>query len=178
MQIQMKCRIMRHFIWVFTVCQSICLGVSDRQRVNPFTFFVSRLLFCHLLMYFGGLTYKYGVQFIVSLFIDQFWNGSFKHPKHMFKLMNIEDIQFFLNEYAIYSSSEAKNAYFLSCKWIFFFIIYNFKHDLFFLHYIIWCHTRYSKSRQFYYQKFPWDLIINGESRGHPIAPVKRSDIF
>ena len=30
----MKCRIMRHFIWVFTVCQSIRLRGSDLKRVN------------------------------------------------------------------------------------------------------------------------------------------------
>ena len=29
-----KCRIMRHFIWVFTVCQSIRLRGSDLKRVN------------------------------------------------------------------------------------------------------------------------------------------------
>ena len=28
----MKCSIMRHFIWVLTGCQSICLGVSGLQR--------------------------------------------------------------------------------------------------------------------------------------------------
>ena len=27
---------MQHFIWVFTVCKSICLGVSQIQRVNIF----------------------------------------------------------------------------------------------------------------------------------------------
>ena len=30
----MKCRTMRHFIWVFTVCQSTHFGVSGLQRVN------------------------------------------------------------------------------------------------------------------------------------------------
>ena len=30
----MKCRIKRHFIWVFTVCQSNHLGVSSIQRVD------------------------------------------------------------------------------------------------------------------------------------------------
>ena len=29
----MKCCNMQHFIWVFTVCQSTCLGVSGAQRV-------------------------------------------------------------------------------------------------------------------------------------------------
>ena len=32
----MKCRIMLHFIWVFTVCKSTHLGVSLIQRVNPY----------------------------------------------------------------------------------------------------------------------------------------------
>ena len=30
----MKCRVMWHFIWVFTFCQSIWLGVPGPQRVN------------------------------------------------------------------------------------------------------------------------------------------------
>ena len=30
-----KCSIMLHFIWVFTVCKSSCLGVSQIQKVNP-----------------------------------------------------------------------------------------------------------------------------------------------
>ena len=30
----MKCRIMRHFIWVFAVCQSTRLGVSSLKRVK------------------------------------------------------------------------------------------------------------------------------------------------
>ena len=30
----MKCRLMRHFSWVFTVCQSTQLGFSRPQRVN------------------------------------------------------------------------------------------------------------------------------------------------
>ena len=30
----MKCRIKRHFIWVFTVCQSTRLGVSGPKRVK------------------------------------------------------------------------------------------------------------------------------------------------
>ena len=30
----MKCRILRHFIWVFTVCQNTPIGVSTLQRVN------------------------------------------------------------------------------------------------------------------------------------------------
>ena len=34
MQTLMKCRNMRHFIWVFTVCQSTLLEVSIRQRVK------------------------------------------------------------------------------------------------------------------------------------------------
>ena len=29
-----KCRIMRHFIWVFTLCQSTSLGVSSFRRVK------------------------------------------------------------------------------------------------------------------------------------------------
>ena len=29
----MKCSIMLHFIWVFTICQSTSLGVSSIQRV-------------------------------------------------------------------------------------------------------------------------------------------------
>ena len=32
----MKCSIMLHFIWVFTVCQSTRLGVSSIQRVKDF----------------------------------------------------------------------------------------------------------------------------------------------
>ena len=32
---------MQHFIWVFTVCQSDCLGVSSLQRVNSFVCFVA-----------------------------------------------------------------------------------------------------------------------------------------
>ena len=31
----MKCRIMRHFIWVFTVCQSARLGVSAKVSFSP-----------------------------------------------------------------------------------------------------------------------------------------------
>ena len=34
MRTMMKCRIMWHFIWVFTVCQSTCLGISGPQRVE------------------------------------------------------------------------------------------------------------------------------------------------
>ena len=34
----MKCKIILHFIEVFTVCQSICLGVSSIQRVKIFKF--------------------------------------------------------------------------------------------------------------------------------------------
>ena len=30
----MKCRILRHFNLVFTVCQSTCFGVSSVQRFN------------------------------------------------------------------------------------------------------------------------------------------------
>ena len=30
----MKCSIMLHFIWVFTVCISTCLGVSRIQKVK------------------------------------------------------------------------------------------------------------------------------------------------
>ena len=30
----MKCCKMQHFIWVFTVCQSTCSGVSGLQGVN------------------------------------------------------------------------------------------------------------------------------------------------
>ena len=30
----MKCSIMLHFIWVFTVCKSTCLGISQVQRCN------------------------------------------------------------------------------------------------------------------------------------------------
>ena len=30
----MKCSVMLHFIWVFTVCQSSFLGDSSKQRVN------------------------------------------------------------------------------------------------------------------------------------------------
>ena len=33
-QTLMKCSIMLHFIWVFTVCQSTGFGVSSKQRVN------------------------------------------------------------------------------------------------------------------------------------------------
>ena len=33
-----KCRIMRHFIWVFTICQSTRLGVSDLQSVTQVIF--------------------------------------------------------------------------------------------------------------------------------------------
>ena len=31
----MKCCILGHFIWVFTVSQSMSLGVSSPQRVKP-----------------------------------------------------------------------------------------------------------------------------------------------
>ena len=37
----MKCSIMLHFIWVFTVCKSTPLGVSLIQRVN--------VLFCEII---------------------------------------------------------------------------------------------------------------------------------
>ena len=30
----MKCRMMRNFIWVFTVCKNTCLGVSRIQKVK------------------------------------------------------------------------------------------------------------------------------------------------
>ena len=33
-QIHMKCSILQHFTWDFTVCQSTHLGVSSLQRVN------------------------------------------------------------------------------------------------------------------------------------------------
>ena len=33
----MKCSIMLHFIWIFTVCQSTSLGVSSIQRVQAGT---------------------------------------------------------------------------------------------------------------------------------------------
>ena len=33
-QTLMKCSIMLHFIWVFTVCQSTSLGVSRTERVS------------------------------------------------------------------------------------------------------------------------------------------------
>ena len=33
-QILMKCLIVWHFIWIFTVCQSTCSGVSSVQRVD------------------------------------------------------------------------------------------------------------------------------------------------
>ena len=33
-KIQMKCGILPHLIWVFTVCQGTCLRVSDLQRVH------------------------------------------------------------------------------------------------------------------------------------------------
>ena len=32
MQILIKCRLKRHFIWVFTVCHSTSLGVSSPQK--------------------------------------------------------------------------------------------------------------------------------------------------
>ena len=32
LQTQMKCRLMRHFIWVFTVCHSTCLLVSRKKQ--------------------------------------------------------------------------------------------------------------------------------------------------
>ena len=35
----MKCYLMLHFIWVFTVYQSTHLGVSDLQRVKRFCVF-------------------------------------------------------------------------------------------------------------------------------------------
>ena len=38
----MTCHFWRHFIWVFTVCQSIHLGVSSIQKVKglmPFVYF-------------------------------------------------------------------------------------------------------------------------------------------
>ena len=41
----MKCRIMWHFIWVFTVCQSTCLKVSSAQKVNLGTAFLNAATF-------------------------------------------------------------------------------------------------------------------------------------
>ena len=32
----MKCRIMLHFMWVFTVCKSTCLGVPRIERVKAY----------------------------------------------------------------------------------------------------------------------------------------------
>ena len=34
----MKCRILRHFFWVFTVCRSTPVGISSIERVNNFCF--------------------------------------------------------------------------------------------------------------------------------------------
>ena len=46
----MKCRILRFFIWVFTVCQiasiSTCLGVSSPQRVKDSLFDISNTQSC------------------------------------------------------------------------------------------------------------------------------------
>ena len=47
-QTLMKCCIMQHFIWVFTVCQSTHLGVSFLQRVNPY---LSVPAFCQICCY-------------------------------------------------------------------------------------------------------------------------------
>ena len=33
-QIRLKCRLVRHLIWVFTVCQGTHLGLSIPQSVN------------------------------------------------------------------------------------------------------------------------------------------------
>ena len=45
----MKCSIMLHFIWVFTVCKSTYLGVSPIQRIKiDFKFFMTFLLGCLL----------------------------------------------------------------------------------------------------------------------------------
>ena len=39
-QDQMKCRVSRHFIWVFNVCKSIRLGLSSIQKVDLFMFWL------------------------------------------------------------------------------------------------------------------------------------------
>ena len=58
----MKCRIMRHFIWVFTVCQSTNLGASTIQSVKHFsTSHYFYRLHSHLLMFLGRLFCKHYV---------------------------------------------------------------------------------------------------------------------
>ena len=45
----MKCRMMRHFIWVFTVCKNTRLGVSSIQRLKDFWWqcCIDKLGVCH-----------------------------------------------------------------------------------------------------------------------------------
>ena len=46
----MKCSMMLHFIWVFTVCKNNCLGVSRIQWVNLFIWMEIQTLFTKSLM--------------------------------------------------------------------------------------------------------------------------------
>ena len=45
--ILMKCRIMRHFIWVFTDCQDTGLGVSGPQGVKVYSYIANIWMFMY-----------------------------------------------------------------------------------------------------------------------------------
>ena len=47
----MKWCIMRHLIWVFTVCKNTCLGVSQIQMVNTTGCWAYLLLFNEMVIY-------------------------------------------------------------------------------------------------------------------------------
>ena len=55
----MKCSIMRHFIWVFTVCQRTYLGVTGgTQSVNYLPTGEFCMLSCRLLFFFQNQTFS------------------------------------------------------------------------------------------------------------------------
>ena len=56
----MKCSIMLHFVWVFTVCLSTPLVVFSLQRVKPLSKLSQELLLCHVVVGKAFLCKKIG----------------------------------------------------------------------------------------------------------------------
>ena len=63
----MKCRIMRHFIWVYNVCQSTRLGVSGTQRVKVINEASSKELIIKNVIFILSITYEASSPNILTL---------------------------------------------------------------------------------------------------------------
>ena len=67
----MKCRILRNFIWVFTVCQSTLLGVSNIRRVKGAYVVSTRILCAVPNAFIGNGENKYFSQYAEQNMLQQ-----------------------------------------------------------------------------------------------------------